>query len=68
MDYKCTHDFETSGGTKYSYGTKITSVEYNQLTSSEKRYFKSDNEDSIFIYGKPRLISIKEMMGIGLSD
>jgi len=66
MDYKCTYGFEASGGTKYSYGTKITSSEYDQLTSSEKRHFKSADEDSFFGYGKPGSIAMGDMLGTGL--
>lgn len=48
MSYKCTNQFVSSKGRRYTYGEKISSFEFNSLLFGEQRQFTRyvDDESS----------------------
>ncbi len=45
-NYKCNYSFTSEKGKSYSYGSKINSSEYNELSYSEKNKFTEESSYS----------------------
>lgn len=71
MNFECTKYFMTSKGVNYNVGEKISSYDYNALTSTEQQKFQklfdNDNDDNSII-DVAAAISLASMFDNSSSD
>lgn len=61
--YKCTSSFIDDEDRSHSYGNKINESEYDKLTSSQKRKYQIEKDDS---YMSRSNIGMGDLLGLGM--
>lgn len=65
-DYKCNYSFTSEKGKSYSYGSKINSSEYNELSYSEKSKFEEESSYSSNSNNLAMNIALGDITGSGI--
>ena len=65
-DYKCKYSFTSDKGKSYSYGSKINSSEYNELSYSEKSKFEEESSYSSNSNNLAMNIALGDITGSGI--
>jgi len=61
--FKCTSSFIDDEDKSHSYGNKIGESEYDKLTSSQKRKYQLEEEDS---YMSRSNVAMGDLLGLGI--
>ena len=65
-NYKCNYSFTSEKGKSYSYGSKINSSEYNELSYSEKSKFEEESSYSQNSNNLAMNIALGDITGSGI--